>query len=226
MFLEFKEMIRIINYMCKYATFALQLLLLLLLVLLFKWYVTKYSSRYMLTAQMSRSDSPNYAVPVPETCQFPQPYFLHCLESAAERDAFSHSTQANKKYSWPCARCDGILGVEVLGAGCEQSALRLGRFGRGQRAPGGWHRAGLAHFNMRNSLPLLGIELRFLGSPRHYTEYATAAAIWPNTKVMDCNRLQLSPWTQFPPSIQILVSLSDVWWEKLLRVITSNRNLM
>jgi hypothetical protein len=58
MYLEFKEMIRIINYMCKYATFALQLLILLL----FKWYVTKHSSRYMLTTQMSSSDSPNYAV--------------------------------------------------------------------------------------------------------------------------------------------------------------------
>jgi hypothetical protein len=61
----------------------------------------KHSSRCMLTAQMSSSDSRNYAVPVSGTCLFSQPYFLYCLESAVEHNAFSHSTQANRSTADP-----------------------------------------------------------------------------------------------------------------------------
>ena len=43
----------------------------------------------------------HYAVPVSGTCAFPQPYFLYCLESAVEHNAFSHSTQANRATADP-----------------------------------------------------------------------------------------------------------------------------
>ena len=50
---------------------------------------------------MSSSDRRRYAVPVSGTCSFPQPYFLYCLESAVEHNAFSHSTQANRSIADP-----------------------------------------------------------------------------------------------------------------------------
>ena len=138
-----------------------------------------FRNTYMLTVQMSSSDRRHYAVPVSGTCSFPQPYFLYRLESAVENNAFSHSTQANRRIA------DPVRAVTAYWE-CRYSAPDVSQlYASVALAPEtfwvrGWadHRTGLARFNMRNPLPLSGIELRFLGLPGRSLDTTPSTIPW------------------------------------------------
>jgi len=108
-YLEFKEMIRILNfYLCKFETFCVSMNY-YYYYYYYYYYLNDtllnirraFRNTYMLTAQISSSDRRHYEVPVSRACSFPQPYFLYCLGSAVEHNAFSHSTQANRRTADP-----------------------------------------------------------------------------------------------------------------------------